>query len=242
MPFRTLVSGALTAAGETLTSGTFTSLAGDIAVVFVQTNSALPVTSLTDSKGNTPIGGTYSFRYTLTSESFYLYVYIFPLLTFGAGHSFAVGSSGGNQYLTLLVPIISGGNQSTPLDGTPGGFNDSSYLQTHAGASTTSLLAGSTILSYCVDAGANATDTFTAGGAFTIGGSLLGSGGSYQPQMLQYLNNVAAGTYTGNWSTSNFVEGGAITLAIAVAASAGVKFRKTLSLLGGRVGSRQTQG
>jgi hypothetical protein len=65
------------------------------------------------------------------------------------------------------------------------------------------------VFSFNCSVGATTADTFTAGAGFTIpsGAQNPGNGASYCPSFAQYQAGVAVGTYTGGYTTVNFVQG-----------------------------------
>lgn len=200
---------------SSVTTGTIATQSGDLALLAIQTLETQPISSVSDFYGNT---WTLQEQYSAASAgySYYLYFYTAPMITVGASETFTANWSDDGSY-ALFVGLFSGRNTSSPLDGTPEGFVDTSYVQSHAGASLTTSYAGSDVVAFCTDGGSNPSDTFTAGSGFTIELSALGSGSTYIPAMVQVAANQAAGSHTGTWSSANYVEGASIILALAAA-------------------------
>ena len=223
MAYRTGDTAFTSSIASTLTSASLTSIAGDLAVVFWTTGQAHPVSSFTDSLGNSwtqPSGSPYG----LGGSTGYIYCYASALTNVGA-FTITMNVSGGSNYIVMNRVLLTGRAASAFFDGTMGTFVDTGFVQTHVGPAITTSLPGSDAVGCIFESGSaggsTAVDTFTAGAGFTKAVSFNGSGSVTSPLMTQYQANVAAGTYTGGCTTVNFVEASGVIIALAAATSAG---------------------
>jgi hypothetical protein len=209
---------ALSASAETATTGVVTTLSGDLAVVMIQTLQTTPITSCTDNYANT-FTLREQYAVSVTGQAVYLYVYTVPMTTFGSAETFTCAWGAFNASYALIVGIFSGRNTASPMDGTPGTFGDTAFVQSHTGALVTTADASSDVVEFATDGGSTAAETFTAGSGFTVGQSVLG-GSFYSPSMFQYHAAIATGAHAGPWTTANFVEGASVTFALAPSSGA----------------------
>ena len=223
MAYRTGDTAFTSAIAGTLTSGSLTSVTGDVAVIFWTTGQAHPVSSFSDSLGNTwsqPSGSPYG----LGGSTGYIYCYVSALANVGA-FTITINVSGGSNYIVMNRTLYSGRAASSFLDGTLGTFVDTGFVQSHVGPAITTSLAGSDVVGCMFESGSaggsTAVDTFTAGTGFTQAVAFNGSGSVTSPLMTQYRANSAAGTYTGGCTTVNFVEASGVIIALAAATPSG---------------------
>ena len=138
-----------------------------------------------------------------------------------AGHTFTADLNGGNESITIIGACSSGRLLTSPVV-LFNDFTDPSYLQAHAGASivVSAGLAGCDLLAF----GAMQTpnETFTAGASWAIptNGQNAGTGTLGIPAMVENIDNAAAGTYSGAFTSSGFSYSAGIIIALAQAAAA----------------------
>lgn len=213
MGYRSSIAAALTTAGGSLTTGHLNTVTGDAGIAFLQTLSAQPFLSFGDTTGNswTPITGLNPFATTISGVSFRIYVYQAQNITGTTGETYTFAVSNGPIYLAAQIQMFSGRLTSGTLCGTPQTYTNTSFVTSHAGPTATGI-AGDSFACYMLD-GSTSSDTFTAGGGYTLASSLLGSANTYFVQASQYQNNVL-GTIAAPWTTANFVSSAGIVVPV----------------------------
>lgn len=163
-------SAAATTAGNTLTtSAGITTTTGMAGVAFVQTLSAQPLSTFTDTAGNNwHVPGTPTFNVSISSVSFYIYLCYAQNITGGTNQFYTSTITNGPIYTSFSVQLFTGCPTSgTLFDGSVATFSDTGTVQSHTGPSITTSTNGSNIAMMGWDASV-AADVFTAGSGYAI--------------------------------------------------------------------------
>lgn len=230
------VSGTNVSAGGTspTTSSVDTTGANFIAVSICWFNSGQSTTapSVTDNKSNTftPL----TVRNTGSNLSNVLYYSTNP--TVGSGHTFTLN---GVSISSICVAAFSGADTTLPFD-LQNGAGSASAASIQPGSITPG--ANNEIL--ITGVGSGLIDPFSINGGFSIAQQSGNGGNTFFPSGLAYLIQTTAGAANPTWTSTSGPDQMASGIASFKAAAAGgftPAFRKTLSPMGTRIGSRQTQ-
>ncbi len=220
------VSSLATTVGITTTTG----MAG---IAFVQSLSAHPLSTFTDTAGNTwNVPGSPTLNVTLGGVHFYAYMCWAQNITGGTNQIYTAGLSAPGA-LTFNVQFFTGRVTSgTLFDGGVGTFSDSSAMTSHPGPSVITSFRNSDLAMMAWDVNM-AAEAYTAGSGFGLSTvNTNPSGAGYFPSMAQYQLLVPAGTYNGAYTTANATIGGGIIVALLNATTGGSSSGLTLMGMG----------
>lgn len=230
------VSGTNVSAGgaSPTTSGVDTTGANFIAVAIGWFNSGQLTTapSVTDNKSNTFTSLTV--RNTGSNLGTVLYYCKSP--TVGSGHTFTLNSV---ALSTICAASFSGVDTSSPFD-LENGAGNASAASIQPGSITPSANNEIVITSVC----SGLIDPFSINGGFSIAQQSGNGGNTFFPSGLAYLIQTSAAAANPTWTSTSGPDQMAAAIASFKAAAAGgftPTFRNTLSPMGTRIGSRQTQ-
>lgn len=242
LAFKVGTSASTTATGATLTTASVDSSGGDF--IYVGMGGIINTThSASDNKSNTY---THNFNPVTSGGSGpeFLSSDYMKAPTVGTGHTFTMTSGSSSDIISLTVQVWSGTDQTAPADQ----HNENSYTSTTtptSNATPTTSQADEVVIGCVTNDGASA-DTFVAGSGFTLPAACKQDANTSIVQIASEYKIVAAtGTYTSSFSTAPNNEAGVILVSTYKQATAGgftAKFRKTLSGIGTKVGSKQISG
>lgn len=186
------------------TSPGITTTTGYAGVCFLQTVSAQPLSTFTDTAGNTWNGtGTPAFNLTSGGVHFFVYLLWAQNITGGTNQVYTATVSGGTAKISFNVMLFPGrATTGTLFDGSVGTFSDSINATSHTGPPVTTSFRNSYIAAMGFDV-PETIDNFTPGSNYTVASVNNGTGSTYFPGFSQYQLAANAGSYNAPWTTSN---------------------------------------